>query len=113
MAKSQSLKYVKSRIFTYNCCSVAFTLQVEGHQVGKVSFELHQQIPQKQQIKEHKSMQFLICSTYLKQQYTLTKDKTSSALYAVNKNQNSCLKIIELKINFHISTSLDLLMQLK
>jgi hypothetical protein len=65
---------------------MAFALLVKDQPVSIVHYELHQQIPQQQQIKEHKFMQSLFCSTYLKQQCTLTTDKTLSALYAVYVN---------------------------
>ena len=65
---------------------MAFTLLVKDQPVNIVHFELRHQIPQQQQIKEHKFMQSLFCSAYLKQQCTLTTDKTLSPLYAVYVN---------------------------
>ena len=65
---------------------MAFALLLKDQPVSIVQFELHQQIPQQQQIKEHKFMQSLFWSTYLKQQCTLSTDKTLSAFYAVYAN---------------------------
>ena len=86
---------------------MAFTLLVKDQPVSIVNFELHQQIPQQQQLKEHKFMQSLFCSTYLKQQRMLTTDKTLSTLYAVYVNMyTSGLEVFNYTIA-SVNTTLD------
>ncbi len=86
---------------------MAFTLLVKDQPVSIVHFELHQQIRQEQQLKEHKFMQSWFCSTYLKLQCMLTTNKTLSALCAVYVNMyTSGLDVCNYTIEL-VNTTLD------